>query len=256
MIKIHTEDEFVKMRAAGRLAAILLAELGQLVRPGITTKDLDNYSIEFCKKYNTKSACFGYHGRDNSPFPAHICTSVNHVVCHGIPSEQTLEEGDIIGIDITLIVDGYHGDTCATFPVGQISKPAQKLLDVTFEAMNLGISASMAGNHIGDIGATIVNFINKKHNNLFGIVTDYCGHGIGQNFHQEPEVQHIGRPKTGPEIKEGMFFTVEPMINLGKGDVRVLKDNWTVISKDYSLSAQFEHTIGIGQNGPEIFTKL
>lgn len=257
MIKIHSKIEFEKMRKAGKLAAQLLAELGQLIKPGVTTLDLDNYAIEFCKKHDAKSACFGYKGRDNVPFPKYICTSVNHVICHGIPSaEQILKEGDIIGVDVTLIVDNYHGDTCATYPVGEISKQAQELIDATYQATQIGIANALAGNYLGDVGFSIQDFIRKKYNNKFSIVEDYCGHGIGDKFHQAPEVQHVGRAKSGPQLKEGMFFTVEPMINAGKKETRVLKDGWTVIAKDYSLSAQFEHTIAVTENGPEIFTLL
>ena len=251
MIPIHNKIEFEKMRKAGKLSAILLNELGNLAKPGITTEHLNHHAIEFTKKYNVKSACFGYNS--SNPFPGYICTSVNHVICHGIPSSQILQEGDIIGIDITLIVDGYHGDTCATFPVGTISKEASKLIEITKNAREVGINAAIENNHIGDIGHAIQNFIAKQ-SYPYSIVEDYCGHGIGTIFHQPPEVQHIGTPKTGAEIKEGMFFTVEPMINLGTKHTRLLKDGWTVITKDYKLSAQFEHTIGITENGPEIFT--
>ncbi len=251
MIIIHKSIDFEKMRKAGKLAAQMLSELGQLVKPGITTDSLNEYAINFTKKYNVKSAPFEY---GDPPFPGYICTSVNHVVCHGIPCDQVLQEGDIISIDVTLIVDGYHGDTCATFPVGKISQQNQQLIDATFDAMHTGINASTAGNYIGDIGHAIMELMKNKYRNRYSIVTDYCGHGIGTKFHQEPQIQHVGVPKTGAQIKPGMFFTVEPMINAGKYAIRVLKDEWTVISKDYSFSAQFEHTIGITENGPEIFT--
>jgi methionyl aminopeptidase len=255
MIKIHSLEEFKKMRQVGRLAATLLNELGLQAKEGKTAKDLDNYAIEFCKKYNTKSACFGYKGGSKIPFPGHICTSINHTICHGVPSDQVLKEGDIIGIDVTLILDGYHGDTCATFGVGKISQAAQELLEVTRLAKEEGIKAAIADNHFGDIGFAVEKFVAQQKRNFY-IVEDYCGHGIGEKFHAEPQVQHVGPAKSGPKIKPGMFFTIEPMINLGSKHTRLINDGWTVITKDYQLSAQFEDTIGITENGPEVFTKL
>ena len=246
----------MKMRAAGKLAAQLLGELGEQVRAGITTLSLDKFAYEFINKYGTKSACHGYRNHTNVPFPGYICTSVNHAICHAFPTEQVLAEGDIVGVDVTLIVDGYHGDTCATFPVGAISKPAQDLINATKDAMETGIAAAQPGNHFGDIGHAIEELIARKYHNKYSIVEDYCGHGIGTTFHAPPQVDHVGDPGTGAEIKPGMFFTVEPMINIGTHETRLLKDCWTVITKDYSLSAQFEHTLGVTENGPEIFTKV
>jgi len=252
MIIIHSKEEFKKMHKAGKLAAQMLYELGKIVKPGITTNDLDKYSIEFTKKYNTKSACFGYKSPSNVPFPGYICTSVNHVVCHGIPNNTVLKEGDIVGIDVTLIVDGYHGDTCITFGVGEIAKDAKDLIEKTQQGMYAGIDAVKNGGKIGDIGAAIEGFIKKK----YSIVESYCGHGIGTIFHTDPQIAHIGMKNTGITLKEGMFFTVEPMINIGTKETRNLNDGWSVITKDYKLSAQFEHSIGIGENGVEIFTQL
>lgn len=254
MIKLHSLDDFAKMRKAGKLAAQLLNEIQEYIKPGITTLQLNNFAKQFIEKYKTKSACYGYKGHGKTPFPGYICTSVNHVICHGIPNEQTLEEGDIIKIDTTLIVDGWHGDTCRTFAVGKISPKSQKLIDATKEAMEVGINAAMPDATIGDIGYAIKNLIEKKYNNEYSIVEDYCGHGIGQVFHAPPQVEHNNNKGAGAKIKPGMFFTVEPMVNQGKKETRLLKDQWTVITKDYSLSAQFEHTIGISENGPEIFT--
>lgn len=243
-----------KMRAAGKLAAQLLVEIESLIKPGTRTLDLDIFTMNFLEKHKAISACLNYKGKNNTPFPKHICTSVNHVICHGIPSEQILQEGDIIGVDVTVIVNGYHGDTCRTYAVGAISENAKNLIEATKDALNTGIAAAQPGNHIGDIGHAIESLIKNKYNNKYSIVEDYCGHGIGNVFHAPPEVQHVGSAGSGPEIKEGMFFTIEPMINLGNKATRMLQDNWTVISKDYSLSAQFEHTLGITADGPEIFT--
>lgn len=256
MIVIHAQPEFQKMRNAGKLAAILLNELKEQIKPNISTKMLDMFAENFINKYNVKSACYGYKAHNKPPFPGYICTSVNHVVCHGIPSEQIIEDGDIISIDLTLIVDGYHGDTCATFGVGNISQTAKDLIAATEEAMHVGIAAAKPDNYFGDIGKAISGLIEEKYHNRYGIVEDYCAHGIGKKFHQEPEIQHSKNAARGEKIKPGMFFTVEPMINLGRYETRTLKDSWTVISKDYSLSAQFEHTIGITDNGLEIFTKI
>lgn len=249
-IKIHSSQDFAKMRVVGKMAGELLVFLRDFIKPGISTLEIDSLAVSFIKKLGAISACLGYKGRGCIPFPASICTSPNYTVCHGVPCNYILKPGDIISIDVTLIFDGWHGDTCHTFCVGEISSETHKLVEITREARRLGIEAAVPGNFIGDIGFAIRNLVNRK----FGIVRDYCGHGIGRTFHAEPEIIHDSLPKTGEIIREGMFFTVEPMINLGSGMTRLLNDNWTVISKDYSLSAQFEHTIGITPNGPEIFT--
>lgn len=249
---IHKKEEFEKMRTAGKLAAQLLNELENIIKPGITTLELDIFAQDFCNKYKATSACYGYQNSKKIPFPKYICTSVNHVICHGIPSQLKLVEGDIISIDVTLIVNGYHGDTCKTYSVGNISKEAQNLINATKDAMHTGINAAV--DDISNIGLSIENLIKNKHQNKYSIVEDYCGHGIGTKFHAEPQISHCYIKEMSHPIQEGMFFTVEPMINAGKMETRLLNDGWTVISKDYSLSAQFEHTIGIGPNGPEIFT--
>lgn len=242
------------MRKAGKLAAQLLQELGDIVKPGINALELNQYAQDFTKKYKAISACYGYKKNGSPPFPGHICVSINHVICHGLPCDQIIKEGDIVSIDITLIVDGYHGDTCYTFSAGKITSDAQKLIDATKDALETGIAQALAGNHFGDIGYAIEELIRNKYKNKYSIVEDYCGHGIGTIFHQEPQVEHVGEKGTGPKIEPGMFFTIEPMINAGKKHTRTLNDGWTVITKDYSLSAQFEHTLGIGENGVEIFT--
>lgn len=251
-IKIHSNDEFAKLRLAGELAANLLDELEQLLHPGITTLELDLYAAKFAEKHGAISACYGYKNKNNKPFPNYICTSVNHVICHGIPSEQVLQEGDIVGIDVTLILNGWHGDTCRTFGIGKISDQAQKLIQASEEALKTGIEA--ANGYIGNIGAAIAELIHTKYK-PFSIVEDYCGHGTGEKFHMEPMVPHNANRGEFEQIAPGMVFTIEPMINAGKKDCRLLNDGWTVITKDYSLSAQSEHTIGITENGPIIFTK-
>jgi methionyl aminopeptidase len=253
-IKLWTKDEFDKMSKVGKLAAQLLNELEAAIKPGISTQYLDDVAADFITKYGAKSACLGYRNRNSPPFPKYICTSVNHVICHGIPNEkQILQDGDIIGIDITIIVDGWHGDTCKTFPVGAISNEKKELLIVTEDALNVGIQA--AKNTIGNIGHAIANLIKTKYNDKYSIVEDYCGHGIGDQFHMSPEVRHNWIEGAGPKIQPGMFFTIEPMINIGNKETRLLKDGWTVVTKDFSCSAQFEHTIGITEDGPMIFTR-
>ncbi|WP_342262101.1 type I methionyl aminopeptidase [Alphaproteobacteria bacterium endosymbiont of Tiliacea citrago] len=254
-IPIHNKSDFEKMRVIGRYTYQLLNELENIIKPGISTFDIELKAISFIEKYNLKSACLGYKGFGNIPFPANICTSVNHVICHGIPDkEHVLMEGDIVGVDVTIIKDGYFGDSCRTFAVGKISEKAKNLIETTKKAMDVGIQQAYHGNFLGNIGYEIQHFINSSPIK-YSIVEDYCGHGIGTKFHQEPQIEHVGQKNSGIKMQQGMFFTVEPMINLGSKKTKLLKDNWTVITKDYSLSAQFEHTIAIGENGVEIFTK-
>lgn len=246
-ISIKTPEEIEKMRVAGRLAAEVLEMIGPHVQEGVTTEDLD----EICHKYIVEQqdaipAPLNYHG-----FPKSICTSVNHVVCHGIPANKRLKEGDIVNIDITVIKDGFHGDTSRMFFVGDPGIRARRLCEVTYEAMMLGIRMVQPGVRLGDIGAAIQQHAEK---NRFSIVREYCGHGIGRAFHEDPQVLHYGMPGTGVALAEGMTFTIEPMLNAGKRHVRLLSDQWTVVTKDHSLSAQYEHTVLVTPDGYEILT--
>lgn len=245
-IKLHGAAGFEGMRKAGQLAASALDMIAEHVRPGATTEELDRLCHDFGRDHGAIPAPLNYRG-----FPKSICTSLNHVVCHGIPGDRALKEGDILNVDITYILDGWHGDTSRMYAVGEISKKAQRLIDVTYEAMMLGIAEIKPGNHVGDIGASIEDFALGER---CSVVRDFCGHGLGQVFHDEPNILHFGRRGEGPAFKPGMFFTVEPMINLGKPAVKVLKDGWTAVTRDKSLSAQFEHSVGVTEEGVEIFT--
>lgn len=246
-IKIHSAKDFEGMRRAGKLASQTLDYITPFVKPGVSTGELNKLCHEFIVQHGAIPAPLNYRG-----FPKSICTSVNHVVCHGIPSdEKILIEGDIINIDVTVIVDGWHGDTSRMFAVGKIGVTAKKLIDVTYEAMMLGIEAVKPGATLGDIGYAIQSFVEK---NRFSVVQDFCGHGIGRVFHDAPNVLHFGKPGKGYILKEGMFFTVEPMVNVGRPDVKILNDGWTAVTKDKSLSAQFEHTVAVTSTGYEIFT--
>lgn len=247
-IRIHGAEAFAGMRKAGRLAAELLDFITPYAQPGVSTGELDRLCADYTRDHGAVSAPLNYRG-----FPKSICTSVNHVVCHGIPDDaKRLADGDIVNIDVTVILDGWYGDSSRMFPVGdKVGLRARKLIDVTYEAMMLGIAAVKPGAHLGDIGHAIQSFVEPHR---FSVVRDFCGHGIGQVFHETPSVLHFGRKGTGEVLKEGMFFTVEPMINAGKYDVKVLSDAWTAVTKDRSLSAQFEHTIGVTAEGCEVFT--
>lgn len=245
-IVIHKPEDFAGMRKAGRLASQTLDFITPYIKPGITTEELDKLCHDFIAQHGAISAPLGYKG-----FPKSVCTSVNHVVCHGIPGPKKLVEGDIINIDVTPIVDGWHGDTNRTFAVGKIGVRAQKLINVAYEAMMLGIEAVKPGACLGDVGYAIQNYVER---NGFSVVRDFCGHGVGKTFHMAPSVLHYGKPGTGVELKEGMFFTIEPMVNAGKYAVKVLDDGWTAVTRDKSLSAQFEHSIGVTATGYEIFT--
>lgn len=242
------------MRAAGRLAAQILSLTGKQVRPGVSTEYLNNYALNLANEAGAIMAPYGYKASPtDTPFPKHICTSRNHVVCHGIPTKQeTLKNGDIINLDVTVILDGFHGDTSRTFLVGKCSPQAKKLVEVTEAAMYEGINAAKPGECISSIGLAIENFI-KPHK--YGIVEELSGHGVGRKFHQEPTVFHFYNPKYKLRLKPGIIATCEPMINLGKKDVRLLDDGWTVVTADGKLSAQFEHTFVILDSGPEILTK-
>lgn len=246
-IKLYDESGFAGMRKAGRLAAEILDALAPHVVPGVTTGALDDIVRRLTVEGGGAPATIGYRGYTHS-----CCTSINQVICHGIPGERELREGDIVNIDVTPIVDGWHGDSSRMYLVGDVPIKARRLVDVTYECLMLGIEQAKPGNHLGDIGHAIQKHAEKHR---YGVVRDFCGHGLGRVFHDAPEVVHIGRPGTGPELKPGMFFTIEPMINIGKPDVKMLEDGWTAVTRDRSLSAQFEHSIGITETGCEIFTK-
>ena len=245
-IILHPPADFEGMRKAGHLAALTLDFITPYVKEGVTTQELNDLCHEFIISHEATSAPLGYRG-----FPKSICTSVNHVVCHGIPGPKKLHQGDILNIDITVVLDGWHGDTSRMFAIGKISIKAQKLIGVTYEAMMRGIEVIRPGVHLGDIGYAIQSFVEAKG---FSVVRDFCGLGLGRVFHAAPNVLHYGKPHTGAEIKEGMFFTIEPMINAGKYDIKILGDGWTAVTRDKSLSAQFEHSVGVTSTGYEIFT--
>lgn len=245
-ITLHGPEDFEAMRKAGRLAAETLDFIAEYVKPGTTTGELDRLCAQFISERGGVSAPLNYRG-----FPKSICTSVNHVVCHGIPGDKVLENGDVINIDVTPIVDGWHGDTSRMYYVGKPSVKASKLVEVTYEALMRGLAAVKPGATLGDVGWAIQSYVEKHR---FSVVRDFCGHGLGRVFHEPPNVMHYGRPGHGVVLKEGMFFTVEPMINAGKPDTKILGDGWTAVTKDKSLSAQFEHSIGVTATGCEIFT--
>ena len=246
-VTIKTADEQDKMRIAGRLAADVLDMIGDYVKPGVTTDELN----EICHRYITEvqgavPAPLNYRG-----FPKSICTSVNHVICHGIPGERSLKSGDVVNIDITVIKDEFHGDTSRMFFVGKPSVQAQRLAQVAFDSMWLGIEQLAPGKRLGDVGAAIQTYVEKNH---YSVVREYCGHGIGRTFHEDPQVLHYGSKGTGFELREGMTLTVEPMVNEGKRHTKLLPDGWTVVTKDHSLSAQWEHTVLITGTGFEVLT--
>ncbi|MFL0357339.1 type I methionyl aminopeptidase [Erythrobacter sp. GH1-10] len=245
-IKLHTPEGYEGMRKAGRLAATILDEVADLVQPGVTTESIDTAIREMMLDAGAVPATLGYRGYTHSS-----CISINHVICHGIPSEKVLKEGDILNVDVTPLLDGWHGDTSRMFFAGEPPLKAKRLVDVTYECLMLGIEAAKPGARLGDIGAAI-----EEHAKQFryGVVREFCGHGLGRLFHDAPEVVHAARAGTGPELKPGMFFTIEPMINLGKPWAKVLGDGWTAVTRDKSLSAQFEHSIAITEDGNEIFT--
>jgi methionyl aminopeptidase len=246
-IKLHGPDGFTGMRKAGRLAAEILDAIVPHMVPGIETAAIDAIIREHMLRVGAVPATLGYRGYTHSS-----CISINHVVCHGIPSDRTLRDGDIVNVDVTPLLDGWHGDTSRMYLIGDVGVKAKRLVDVTFEAMMRGIEQARPGNRMGDIAHAIQSFAEKHR---YGVVRDFCGHGLGRLFHDAPEVVHAGRPGTGPELKPGMFFTIEPMINIGRPDCKVLEDGWTAVTRDRSLSAQFEHSVGITETGCEIFTK-
>ncbi len=247
-ITIHKEEDFVKMRAAGRLAAEVIDYISDYVKIGITTDFLNDLCHKKIIESGAIPAPLGYHG-----FPKSICTSINHVICHGIPNDKPLKNGDILNIDVTVILDGWHGDTSRMFYLGEVPLKAKRLTQATYEAMMLAIDQVKPGAHLGDIGYAIQTYVEKQG---FSVVRDYCGHGIGKIFHTAPNVTHYGNKGQGLVLQEGMFFTIEPMVNAGSHETILSKhDGWTVTTRDKSLSAQFEHTIGVTKDGAEIFTK-
>ena len=240
-------EKFEKMRIAGKVASKTLDMITDHIKPGITTEKIDHICYEFIKDNGGHSAPLFYRGYKKS-----VCTSLNHVICHGIPGDRTLEEGDILNIDVTAIVNDYHGDTSRMFAVGEISVKAKNLINSTYESMMNAIKILKPGSKLGDIGHEIQSYVEEKG---FSVVRDFCGHGISNTFHEPPNVLHYGKKNTGQELKPGMTFTIEPMINAGKYESKLLNDGWTAVTKDKSLSAQYEHTLGITENGYEIFTE-
>jgi methionyl aminopeptidase len=246
-IKLHDAAGFEGMRKAGRLAAEILDALAPHVAPGVTTGELDDIVRQMTLDGGGVPATLGYRGYTHS-----CCISLNNVICHGIPGETRLKDGDILNIDVTPLVDGWHGDTSRMYIAGEAPIKARRLIEVTYECLMLGIEQAKPGNHLGDIGHAIQRHAERHR---YGVVRDFCGHGLGRVFHDSPEVVHVGRPGAGPELKPGMFFTIEPMINIGKPGVKMLEDGWTAVTRDRTLSAQFEHSIGITETGCEIFTQ-
>jgi methionyl aminopeptidase len=241
------KESFEKSRIAGSIAAGALNEVAKIIKPGITTNSIDEVCYEFLNDHKAYSAPLFYRG-----FPKSCCTSANHVVCHGIPSDKILKEGDIVNVDVTAYKDEWHGDTSRMFKIGEVSIKAEKLINTTYESMMKAIKIIKEGIQLGDIGSTIQNYVEAKG---FSVVQDFCGHGIGRTFHKEPNILHYGKKGTGEKIKAGMIFTIEPMINLGNYETKTLNDGWTAVTRDKSLSAQFEHTIGVTKDSYEIFTQ-
>ena len=246
-MKIDYKEAFEKSRIAGSIAAGALDEVAKIIKPGITTNKIDKVCYEFINDNDAYSAPLFYRG-----FPKSCCTSSNHVVCHGIPSDKILKDGDIVNVDVTSYKNEWHGDTSRMFKIGEVSIKAEKLINATYESMMKAIKILKEGIQLGDIGYTIQNYVEA---NGFSVVQDFCGHGIGQTFHKEPNILHYGKKGTGEKIKAGMIFTIEPMVNLGEYETKTLNDGWTAVTKDKSLSAQFEHTIGVTKDGYEIFTQ-
>ncbi len=246
VIPLHGEAGFAGMRKAGQLTARALDMLTEHVRPGVTTAELDRLAFAFGHDHGGIPATLFYRGYRHS-----ICTSINHVVCHGIPGDRVLREGDIVNIDLTYIVNGWHGDSSRMYAIGEIPRKAERLIRITYESLECGIEAAIPGNTTGDIGAAIQAHAEAAR---MSVVRDFVGHGLGRLFHDEPNIMHFGTPGSGPELKPGMIFTIEPMINLGRPHVKILSDGWTAVTRDRSLSAQCEHSIGITETGNEVFT--
>jgi methionyl aminopeptidase len=245
-ITIHTPADFAGMRAAGRLAAETLDMIAPHVRPGVTTGRLDDLCHEFIVGHNAIPACLNYRG-----FPKSTCISINHVVCHGIPGDRRLVEGDVLNIDVTVVLDGWFGDSSRMYAAGTPSTKAARLMEVTYDSLMRGVAAVRPGATLGDVGHAIQTFVEGHR---FSVVRDFCGHGIGRRFHEAPNVLHFGKPGEGPVLRPGMFLTIEPMVNAGRPEVKVLDDGWTAVTRDRSLSAQFEHMVGVTEEGCEVFT--
>jgi len=245
-IKIHKAEDFEPMRKAGRLVAMALDEVTPMVKAGTTTQAIDDFFMEFAMDHKALPATLNYRGYRKA-----CCTSINHVVCHGIPNDKPLRDGEIVNIDVTFIVDGWHGDSSRMYAVGEIPRAAERLIEVTYESLMRGIAVVRPGATLGDIGYAIQSFAEAER---CSVVRDFCGHGLGRLFHEQPNILHYGRRGDGAELQAGMFFTIEPMINLGKAHVKILSDGWTAVTRDRSLSAQFEHTIAVTETGYEIFT--
>ncbi|MGV1752961.1 type I methionyl aminopeptidase [Agrobacterium sp. CG674] len=246
VIRLYNAEDFKGMHRASQLTARCLDELADIVKPGITTNAIDRFVFEFGMDNNALPATLNYRGYTKS-----VCTSINHVVCHGIPDDKPLREGDIVNIDVTYVLDGWYGDSSRMYPVGQIKRASERLLEVTYECLMRGIAAVRPGARTGAIGAAIQAYAESER---CSVVTDFCGHGVGRLFHDTPNILHYGKETDGPEMREGMIFTIEPMINLGKANVKVLSDGWTAVTRDRSLSAQYEHAVGVTATGCEIFT--
>ncbi|MVS98532.1 type I methionyl aminopeptidase [Devosia marina] len=246
VIPLHGSEGFEGMRRAGALTARALDELTPFVEAGVPTSTIDRVAYEFARDHGAVPATIFYKGYRHS-----VCTSINHVVCHGIPDERPLREGDIVNVDLTLVLDGWHGDSSRMYPVGEISRKAERLIEITYAGLEAGIAAARPGNTTGDIGAAIQAVAEAER---MSVVRDFVGHGLGRLFHDEPNILHFGTPGSGAELKPGMIFTIEPMINLGRPHVKILSDGWTAVTRDRTLSAQCEHSIGITENGCEVFT--
>jgi len=245
-IRLYGPDAFEGMRKACQLTARCLDEIWPLIKPGVTTNEIDRFVFEFGMKNDALPATLNYRGYRKSS-----CTSINHVVCHGIPDDKPLREGEIVNIDVTFILDGWHGDSSRMYPVGEVKRAAERLMEVTHECLMRGVHAVRPGARTGAIGHAIQSFAEAER---CSVVRDFCGHGVGRLFHDAPNILHYGQLNEGPELKEGMIFTIEPMINLGRPHVKVLSDGWTAVTRDRSLSAQYEHTVGVTADGCEIFT--
>ena len=245
-IRLYGPEAFAGMRTACQLTARCLDAMAEIVVPGVTTQAIDDFVARFAIENDTVSATLNYRG-----YPKSVCTSINHVVCHGIPNDKPLKEGDIVNIDVTFVVDGWHGDSSRMYPVGKLKRAAERLCEVTYRSLLIGIEAVKPGGHVGDIGEAIQTYAESER---CSVVRDFCGHGVGKLFHDAPNVLHYGRRGEGPEMKPGMIFTIEPMINLGRPHVKILNDGWTSVTRDRTLSAQYEHTLGVTDDGCEVFT--